>query len=106
MKPINDTIRFLVEVASVILLIVAGLAFGNLPAKIIFAGVVPLVLVAIWSIFMAPKSDKRLPEVQRLLIEILFFGYTAVMTWFMISKPVAIIYLVVAVINTYFDHKL
>ncbi|WP_349641471.1 YrdB family protein [Eupransor demetentiae] len=94
------------EIITDVLLIMTGLSFSNPLLKITFAGIIPVLLLVIWAIYMAPKSNKRLPEAQRLVVEIIIFGYTTIMTWLFFAPTVALIYLVVITINTYFDHKL
>ncbi|WP_430734599.1 YrdB family protein [Fructobacillus parabroussonetiae] len=105
MKTFNDIIRFLMEIITCILLIMTGLTFSNLLLKSTFAGIIPVALMIIWAIYMAPKSKKRLPETSRLFIEVLIFGYTSIMTC-LFSPTMAMSYLVIISINTLLDHKL
>lgn len=103
MKPVSDLIRFLVELATICLIIANGLKFDNFLFKVL--GVLIAILVILfWSRFMAPKSLNRWPEVLRLMAERVIFGGTAAGTIVLYGLPIGLTYLVIATISTIADH--
>ena len=76
MKAANLIVRFLLEIAAIVVL--ASLAFGHADAATRIAGVVgALAFVALWGRFVAPRSTRRLPDPARLFLEICLFGAVA-----------------------------
>ncbi|EOL47107.1 hypothetical protein I580_01508 [Enterococcus caccae ATCC BAA-1240] len=55
---------------------------------------------------MAPLSESRLNELERILVEIILFGGIACLTFFTGNKKIAATYLLIITINTVFDHVL
>src|SRR3954447_4356694 len=76
MRPLGRTlmllVRFLSEIGALAAFTVWGFSeagwFGVLP---------PLAAAAIWGRWMAPRSSTRLPDPQRLIAELFFFGAAA-----------------------------
>lgn len=75
MKPLFLTVRFLMELAAL-----AALAYGGfhveagLAIRILLAIVLPILAATIWGIFVAPRSQRRLPNPWRLIPELVVFG--------------------------------
>lgn len=104
-KPINDGVRFLVELTTLVLLIGAGFKGEGL-SKILLGVCVPLALILFWSRFMAPMSPNRLDEFERMLAEVVIFGGTALISYRVYGVKLAVIYGVVVTINAGLDHIL
>jgi Protein of unknown function (DUF2568) len=71
----NATLRFLLE-----LCMLAAFAFwgshstGSTAANVAVAIAAPLAAIAVWGVFMAPRSKNRLPEDRRIPLEVVLFG--------------------------------
>ena len=76
-KSFIDGLRFLVEIATVSLLIWAGWHFPSLVGRLIGGVALPIAVLLAWGRWMAPRSPFQLVEWQRLIAEIVLFGGTA-----------------------------
>jgi Protein of unknown function (DUF2568) len=72
------TVRFLSELALLAVLAWAG-AGASLPlaGRIVLAVVAPLVAMAIWGLWLAPRARRRLRDPLRLLVELVLFAVAA-----------------------------
>ena len=69
-----STLSFLCELALLGLLALAGTRLGGSTATEIVAAVgLPLAAAAVWSVWMAPTSDRRLADPGRLIAQIVLF---------------------------------
>ncbi|MDN4462777.1 YrdB family protein [Fructilactobacillus sanfranciscensis] len=103
LKSLNDVVRFLVcEVFTLCLIVKAGMNLHSL----MISFVLPVLTFIFWGVLMAPKSQRRLNEVGRIVSEVIIFGGTGILTYLWISKTVGIVYLAIALINTILDHIL
>lgn len=71
MRPALETVRFLLELAALVALAVGGASLSWALA-ILF----PVVFVAIWGFFVAPKATHRLADPARLVLELVLFVAT------------------------------
>lgn len=72
------TLRFLIELAMLAGLAVAGATAGLAPAwRIVLAVTGPLLVIVIWGLVMAPRARRRLADPGRLVAEIVLFLVTA-----------------------------
>ena len=100
-KTIADGIRFLLEIATVVLLIIAGFNSSDLVVKLTVGVIAP---VLFWGRFMAPMSLHRLPTIGRVITEILIFGGTSLATYLLTTHKAALIYGGIALIDTLIEH--
>lgn len=71
------TIRFLTELALLAGLATAGARLGDgVVFSIAHAVLLPLAAAAVWSLFIAPRARRRLPEPARFLVELALFAGT------------------------------
>ncbi len=68
-----EAVRFLLELCLVAALVVVGAAVGWFLAVLL-----PVALVVAWGWLIAPKSTRRLPDPQRLVLEIAIFIFTGI----------------------------
>ena len=73
-KTANLGLRFLLELSALAALGYWGSQTGPLAVSIVLAIAAPLAGAALWGVYAAPKSRRRLPGAKRLLVEIPFFG--------------------------------
>ncbi|MCD2256384.1 YrdB family protein [Agrilactobacillus fermenti] len=106
MKPINNAIRFLVEIATLILLVLSGLKFSQLPLKFLIGIVLPVGLVLFWARFMAPQSVLRFKSLGRVVTEASLFGGVAMLSFLNLAPTVGISYGLIAGVNAILDHRL
>ena len=64
-KTIADGIRFLLEIATVVFLIIAGFNSSDLVVKLTVGVIAPVLGILFWGRFMAPMSLHRLPTIGR-----------------------------------------
>ncbi|MGH3424813.1 MAG: YrdB family protein [Nocardioidaceae bacterium] len=73
-----DVLAFGCELAMVVLLAVAGWAVGEgVAVSVLLAVVLPVVAIAVWGVWMAPRSSRRLANPARLAAQGLLFVATA-----------------------------
>lgn len=105
-KQINDTVRFGIEVTSLILIIAAGFKNSLIISKLFLGVVIPVGLLFFWARFMAPLSVHRLVEWQRLIVEIILFGEVTYLTFTKDGQLLGSVYLTVVTVNSFLDHLL
>jgi hypothetical protein len=72
------TLRFLAELALIVVLVIAGASTGSqLATRIVLAICLPVAVMAFWGVFLAPRSRRRLGDPARLVAEIVLFGAAA-----------------------------
>ncbi len=105
MKPVSDGVRFLVELASFGAVAYWGFHEHSSWALKILLGVGgPVAIAAVWSVFMAPRAERRAPEAARALLEVVIFGAAVLALADAGAGTVAAIYGVIAFCSTLADH--
>jgi hypothetical protein len=74
MKTANLALKFLLELGALAAFAYWGIATGAGAMAIVRATVAPAVVVAVWSVFAAPTSSRRLPLAARMPLELAVFG--------------------------------
>jgi hypothetical protein len=76
---LNATLAFLLELALLAAAVAIGLLLpGPLVVRIVVAVLLPVVVIAVWAVVMAPRSTRRLPSRQRLLVQTVLFALAVV----------------------------
>jgi hypothetical protein len=101
LKSINLLLAFLLELAMLAAYAFWGFQMGNiLILKIVLGIGIPLLVVVIWSRFMAPRSPKRLQGAAYLAVKVVLFGL-AIAALIMIGNAASgIVLAALFVINT------
>jgi hypothetical protein len=73
----NLALKFLLELAAVAAFAFWGASVDGTAVAVLLAIVVPVVAVALWSRFAAPKSPRRLPTRARVPFELAVFALAA-----------------------------
>ena len=77
-KIANDALAFLLELAALAALAVWGFRVGaNLPARLAMGLGAPVVIVAIWAVWLAPSSEHRLHLPWLVIAKVVVFGLAA-----------------------------
>ncbi|MDH4159382.1 MAG: YrdB family protein [Actinomycetota bacterium] len=77
-KGANLAVRFLLEVAALAALGYAGWVLApSTPVSFALAVALPLLGASVWGRWVAPKASRRLPDPQRLAVELAVFGAAA-----------------------------
>lgn len=97
---INSGLRFLLEIASVVLLIVSGFSKNKFPLNIFIGVILPVLFVGLWSVFVAPASPYRSSLMVRLCIEMVIYFSTATVLWYNYSFKAGVFYLVFSLLNS------
>jgi hypothetical protein len=72
------TLRFLTELALIVVLVLDGARTGSEVAiQIVLAIGLPVAVMAFWGVFLAPRSRRRLGDPARLVAEVVLFGGAA-----------------------------
>lgn len=69
MRPALEAVRFLLELAMLAALAVAGASVSPVAAVAL-----PLAAAVVWGAWVAPKARRRLPDPWRLAVELALFG--------------------------------
>jgi hypothetical protein len=79
-----ESLSFLAELAMLALLAVTGarLGAGTLALGLALAILLPLSAASIWSVWMAPRSSRRLADPGRLFAEVALFAATGLLAGF------------------------
>lgn len=92
-----EVVSFLCELSMLVLLALAGAAStDSLLGKVIFAVAMPVVAAAVWAVWMAPTSGRRLPNPARLYVQVALFAVTAVVAGVFLGPLVGLVFFVVA----------
>ncbi|MEI5994974.1 YrdB family protein [Candidatus Enterococcus mansonii] len=105
-KYFNDVVRFILELTTLGLVAFAGFKANSIIVIILLGICLPICIIIFWSRYMAPQSPKRFTDFKRILTEIFLFGGAGFITYLVVDQKIAFIYLIVALINTVFDHAL
>jgi Protein of unknown function (DUF2568) len=91
---INHALRFACELAAL-----AAVGWCGWRIHPVLAVVFPLVVAAVWGIWIAPKARRRLPDPARLVLELVVFG-AASTAFISVGQPVvAVIFAIVALLT-------
>jgi hypothetical protein len=97
-NPAMLAFRFGVELATYALLAWAGASVNAaLAVQIVLAIALPVVVIVIWFLWMAPRARRRLPEPARLVAELVIFLASAAVLAAAGHVLAAVIYAVIAV---------
>jgi hypothetical protein len=98
---VNDLLRFGLELAGIVSLGLWGWrAGGSSPLRFVLAIAAPLVLIAIWSIWIAPKADSPLDPTVRVIVGSALLLAAAGGLWLVGLSRVAAIFAVLIIVNT------
>jgi hypothetical protein len=103
----NAVLRFVLELCMLAAFAYWGSqATHSTPANVALAIATPVAAAVIWGIWLAPRSDRRLPERRRLPLEIVLFGLATAALAATGQAPLAIAFGAAAAINTALVHLL
>lgn len=96
MRSLNLVFRFVLELVVLVALFLWGVSVSDEPIpKVVLALAAPAVVIVIWGLFVAPRASRRLPDPQRLAVEIVVFG-AGVLAFLAAGQPVLAILLAAA----------
>ena len=98
---INEGLALLLEVIAVFVLAWWGFSVGdNVLVHVILGFGAPLAAMALWGMFAAPKAKIKAPLPVVLLVKAVVFGAAALAFYGLGQTAVAIVFAVVAILNT------
>ena len=101
---LNDVVAFLVEIAALVLLAVAGWELGSsTPLRWVLAVGLPLVAAVLWGLFAAPRAHVRSPPL-RLGTQLLVLGGGVVGGFLALPLVWAVVVALVVAVNTLLAH--
>ena len=101
LKSINLTLAFLLELAMLAAFAYWGFQVGNTTIMKILLGIgIPLLVAAVWSIFMAPRSPKHLQGAAYLALKVVLFGLAIAALILVGNRTSSIVLAILFAINT------
>jgi hypothetical protein len=101
LKSMNLVLAFLLELAMLAAYAFWGFQIGNIMIVRIVLGIgIPLLVAVIWSLFMAPRSPKRLQGAAYLALKVVLFGLAIAALIVIGNRASGIVLAAVFVINT------
>jgi hypothetical protein len=95
----NLVLKFLLEIAAVVSLAYWGAHLGTGAVPVIAAVAAPLLMVLVWAVYAAPRSERRLPMRWRIPLELGIFALAAVALAAAGQPLLAIVLAVIVVVN-------
>jgi Protein of unknown function (DUF2568) len=96
MRTLNLVFRFVLELVVLVALFLWGVRVSDQPiVQVVLALGMPAVVIIVWGLFVAPRASKRLPDPQRLAVEIVVFG-SGVLAFLAAGQPLLAIFLAAA----------
>jgi hypothetical protein len=75
MRNLNLVFRFVLELVVLVALFLWGVSVsGELIIQVVLGLGAPALALVTWGLFVAPKASRRLPDPQRLAVEVVVFG--------------------------------
>ncbi|MFF0815382.1 DUF2568 domain-containing protein [Rhodococcus sp. NPDC003318] len=75
-----DALAFLLELTMLTVLALAGATVGeSTPVRVLAAIALPTAAAAVWAVWMAPTSARRLPNPRRLAVQVSLFAVTGML---------------------------
>ncbi len=99
MRAANLALRFLLELAALAGLADWGLQIGSGPVRIVPAIAAVAAAAVVWGLWCAPRSQRRLPQPGRTVVEAAVFGLGAVGFAAAGHTSAAVVFAVLAVAN-------
>jgi hypothetical protein len=97
---VNDVVAFLVEVAALLSLSAWGFHAGSsLVARLFFGLGTPILAIALWSLFAAPRSVFAMPAA-RLTVKVLVLGAAALASFTLLPVGWAVAFTILVAANT------
>lgn len=96
---LNDAVAFLVEIAVVVLLAVAGFRFDGPRLQAVALGVgAPLVAVVLWGAFAAPRAPVDAPGL-RLVVKLVVLGAGVAAGFVVLPAVLAVVFAILVTVN-------
>ena len=93
MRGLNLAFRFILELIVLAALFLWGMSLSDsLPVQLILGLGMPIVVMAVWGGFVAPKAARRLEDPARLAVELVIWIIGAVALGFAVSWILAILF--------------
>jgi Protein of unknown function (DUF2568) len=75
MRTLNLVFRFVLELVVLVALFLWGVSVSDqLIVQVVLGLGAPAIVIVVWGLFVAPRASRRLPDPQRLALEIVVFG--------------------------------
>jgi len=100
MRGLNLAFRFILELLALVALFLWGTSVSDdLPIQLIVGLGMPLLVMVLWGLFVAPKASRRLRDPLRLALELLIFAIAAAAFGLAIGPVVAVMFGAAVVIS-------
>ena len=99
LKASNLALKFFLELAAFAALAYWGATVGEGAVAVLLAVAAPAVAIALWAVFAAPKSRRRLPRGPRVAFELAVFGLAALALLAAGSTGAAAVFAALALVN-------
>jgi hypothetical protein len=96
MRNLNLVFRFILELVVLVALFLWGVSVsGELIIQVVLGLGAPAVVIVAWGLFVSPRASRRLPDPQRLAVEIVVFG-AAALAFLAVGEPILAVLLAAA----------
>jgi hypothetical protein len=95
----NLAVKFLLELAALALLAYWGAVVGSGVVAVVLAAAAPLLMVAVWGTFAAPRAAHRLPDTVRIPLELGSFAVACTAGFVAGATAASTVFAVLAVLN-------
>ena len=93
MRKVNLALRFILEMLVLVAMFLFGMSLSDSLPLQLFVGVGLLLLVmGVWGLFVAPKASRRLPDPNRLAVELVIWFAGVLAFGFAVSWILAILF--------------
>ena len=93
MRGLNLAFRFILELLALVALFLWGTSVSDdLPVQLVIGLGAPVIVIVLWSLFVAPKASRRLSDPLRLALELLIFTIAALSFGLASGPVVAVMY--------------
>ena len=100
MRGLNLAFRFILELLALVALFLWGTSVSDdLAVQLVIGLGAPVLVMALWSLFVAPRASRRLRDPSRLALELLIFAIAALAFGLASGPVVAVMFGVAVVIN-------
>lgn len=99
LRALNLALKFVLELAAMAAFAIWGASADGAVLAVLLAVITPALAIALWGIFAAPRSPRRLPTRARIPFELTVFALAALALLASGHETVAIIFAATAAIN-------
>lgn len=99
----NDLVRFVLEVAAIVIYAAWGFLSWPMPWNIVFGIGGPVLAILIWALFVSPKAVLRTDLFVRTIVEVILFAAAALALWDLGWGVPALVFAILATVTGFIN---